>query len=183
MDKDQHDREQHFKNLARSKTLLQKLEDQARARGLEKHSEESLEWFRKNAGRLVGRASAQRQVIQQQPYAKGIGRTVPIGKMFTYAYNPKWKDTLPYYDRFPLGFYVGPAKGGFYMLNLHYLPPKARAILFDALLDLQNNPKYTERTKLKLTYRILVSSQKYRLFKPCFKHYLVTHLKTRVVEI
>lgn len=164
-------------------TLLQKLEKAARTRQLDKNSKESLEWFRKNARKTIGREQAQTLLIKQQERAQQIGKRPPIGKMFTYAYDPKHKDTLPYYDRFPLGFYIGPAKGGFYLINLHYLSPKYRAVLFDALLNVTNDPRYTENTKLKITYSLLSGSQKFRYFKPCFKHYLVNHLETRVVEI
>ena len=55
------------------------------------------------------------------------------GDMVMYTYNPKLKDVLPYYDAFPLTIVVGPAKDGFYGINLHYLPPKVRAIFLDKL--------------------------------------------------
>ena len=164
-------------------TLLQKLEKAARARKLEKNSEESIEWFRVNARKAVGRERAQTLLIQQQKRAQNIGKRPAIGRMFTFGYDPKHKDTLPYYDRFPLGFYIGPAKGGFYLLNLHYLSPKYRAILFDSLLDITNNPRYAHNKKLKITYDLLNGSQKFRYFKPCFKHYLGKQLESRVVEI
>ena len=56
--------------------------------------------------------------------------------MNMFFYDPKHKDTLPYYDRFPLSVIIGPAKGGFYGLNLHYLPPVLRAKMLDALMDI-----------------------------------------------
>lgn len=166
-----------------TETLLQKLEKAARNRQLDKNSKESLEWFRKNARKTIGREQAQTLLIQQQKRAQNIGKRPPIGKMYTYAYDPKHKETLPYYDRFPLGFYVGPARGGFYLVNLHYLSPKYRAILFDALLSVTNDPRYAENKKLKITYDLLSGSQKFRYFKPCFKHYLAKQLETRIVEI
>ena len=164
-------------------TLLQKLTKAAQARQLEKNSKDSLDWFQTNARKIVGRERAQTLLMKQQPKAQDIGKKAPIGKMFSYAYDPLHKDTLPYYDRFPLGFYIGPAKGGFYLINLHYLSPKFRAILFDALMDITNNPRYADTTKLKITYDLLSGSQKFRYFKPCFKHYLARQLDSRIVEI
>jgi hypothetical protein len=62
-----------------------------------------------------------------------------IGKMYTFFYDPKHKETLPYYDLFPLIFVVGPAAGGFLGINLHYLPPVLRAKLMDSLYQILNN--------------------------------------------
>ena len=126
-----------------TETLLQKLNKAALLRQLETNSKDSVKWFMKNARYVAGRDKAQTLLIKQQEKAKNIGKVLPIGQMFTYAYDPKHADTLPYFDRFPLIFYVGPAKGGFYGINLHYLPPKARAILFDALIKITNNPADT----------------------------------------
>lgn len=166
----------------KSDTLLQKLEQAARQRNLGRNSTESIKWFMRNA-KLIGREKAQQLVLKEQPKARGIGKDIPIGKMFTFAYDPKHKDTLPYFDRFPLGFYVGPAPSGFYMINLHYLSPKHRAILFDELLKIVNSPGNTGGRKVRLTYDLLNGTRKFKLFRPAFKHYLAKQLDSRVVSI
>ena len=48
------------------------------------------------------------------------------GVMNLFGYDPKLKQFLPLYDRFPLIFPIEPAKGGFYGINFHYLQPGAR---------------------------------------------------------
>ena len=164
-------------------TLLSKLQKAADQRNLARNSTDSLEWYKNNAKRLFSKESAQTLLIQQQEKAKNIGTKVPIGRMYTYGYDALHKDRLPYFDRFPLIFYVGPAEGGFYGINLHYLSPKYRAILFDALLDIANDPKYPAKRKLILTYDLLKGSQNLIYFKHTFKHYLASQLETRVVEI
>ena len=47
----------------------------------------------------------------------------------------KHKETLPFYDSFPLVIIIGKAKGGFLGMNLHYLPPTLRAKFLDALME------------------------------------------------
>jgi hypothetical protein len=78
---------------------------------------------------------------------------------------------------------VEPVPGGFYGLNLHYLPLALRAKLFDQLIDLTNNKKYDESTRFKLRYDLLKSASKLRLFKPCFKHYLYSQIEGRVAMV
>jgi hypothetical protein len=113
-----------------------------------------------------------------------IVRSKPlIGRMFMFLYDPKGKETLPYYDRFPLILMIGPAKGGFYGLNLHYLPPRTRAVFFDRLMDYMTNQKYDESTRLRLSYSMLSSTAKMRAYAPCFKHYLFKHIVSKTVEV
>ena len=100
-----------------------------------------------------------------------------------FLYNPKTKAQLPYYDRFPLVFPYKKVPGGFYGLNLHYLPPKFRALLMDSLFETLSNTRLDESTKLRINYNILDSSSKYRWFKPCVKHYLTNHLQSTLIYV
>jgi hypothetical protein len=78
---------------------------------------------------------------------------------------------------------VEPAKGGFYGLNLHYLSPGVRARFLDAMMDLA--PKaMNDTTRLqKLRYATIVGAKKYKEFAPCFKHYLMDHVKSEIVRV
>ena len=59
-----------------------------------------------------------------------------VGSMYMYEYSAKHKDTLPYYDRLPLIFPYKKVKGGFYGLNMHYLPQPQQN--YDSTLDHQH---------------------------------------------
>ena len=65
----------------------------------------------------------------------GTPSTPDIGGFYLYQYDPKWKDKLPWYDIYPLVFPFDYA-GGFYGINVHYLPPNARTDLMLRLLEL-----------------------------------------------
>jgi hypothetical protein len=105
-----------------------------------------------------------------------------IGSMQMFFYDPKFKDTLPYYDKFPLVVVIGPAPGGFYGLNLHYLPPILRAKMLDALMDIADSKK-SEDAKFRIRYSTLQSNAKLKWYKPCFKHYLNKHVESRFAEV
>ena len=106
-----------------------------------------------------------------------------IGKMFLFFYDPKGKQTLPYYDTFPLVFPIGLEAGSMLGINMHYLPPVLRAKLMDALYTITNNNKFDDTTKIKLSYQILKSAAKYRYFKPCIKRYLFPHVRSRFYNV
>tara|TARA_Y100000816_G_scaffold289575_1_gene276310 strand:+ start:804 stop:1397 length:594 start_codon:yes stop_codon:yes gene_type:complete len=159
--------------------LFQKLELEAFRAGINPRTQESREWFRKRIQRLT-RVNREQLMREDEITRKA---THNYGSMFMYFYDPKTKDKLPYYDTFPLVIPVEPAEGGFRGINLHYLPPILRAKFLDALLDATNNKKYDETTKFRLTYNILNGARKMRYFKPCFKHYLLNHVKSRFAEV
>ena len=106
-----------------------------------------------------------------------------MGNMYLFAYDPKHKDTLPYYDRFPLIFPINKAKGGFLGINMHYLPPILRAKLMDELYKVLNNRNMDETTKLVASYKVLNSATKFKEFAPCIKHYLNAHVRTKPAYI
>ena len=108
---------------------------------------------------------------------------VMIGRMYHFFYDPKHKKTLPYYDRFPLIFPFKRGRGGFLGINLHYLPLRLRAKLMDELYGLTRDNRYDEDTRLKISYNVLNGAAKYKYFKPCVKHYLTPHVKSRFLEV
>lgn len=106
-----------------------------------------------------------------------------IGRMYFYYYDPKTKDTLPYYDRFPLVLPIEHYPDGFLGLNLHYIHPKQRIILLDKLSEYATNTKYDKTTKLRLSYDLLTRASKMYEVQPCIKRYLFNHVQSRFLEI
>lgn len=104
-----------------------------------------------------------------------------IGEMYFFVYDPKWKKTLPYYDKFPLVFPMEMYKDGFLGLNLHYLDIRNRFLLLDRLSYLQNNERYDHTTRLKLSYNAVKGMGKVAL--PCVKRYLYSHIRSKFVRI
>jgi len=159
-------------------SLFDTLQAGAFRAGIQARTRESNLWFQKNVKKLgtVSRTALLKDDALD-PQSKFIA-----GNMYMYFYDPKFKDELPYYDRFPLSIMVEPAKGGFYGLNLHYLAPGVRARFLDELMN--TAPKnITDRSRLKLRYNLLQGVKKYKEFKPCFKHYLMNHVESKMVRV
>jgi len=144
-------------------------------------SQSARDWYRDQA-QQIKRSDISETIIMRESRDRYENR-FRIGHMYMFIYNPKHKDTLPYYDRFPLIFPINRAKGGFLGINMHYLPYQLRAKLMDALYDVASNDKFDESTKIKASYGILSGAAKYREFKPTIKHYLVDHVVSKLVYI
>lgn len=109
--------------------------------------------------------------------------SISPGDLYLFYYDPKHKDTLPYYDRFPLVIPFRKVKGGFYGLNFHYLPPLLRVRLLDRLLMFSNTKGITESTRLRFKYQMINSSAKFAWAQPCIKMYLNNHVRSRFAKI
>lgn len=159
--------------------LFQTLEYEAFRAGITPRTSQSREWFRNKMSTIkqVNRA----RLMKEEPIQ--IKNRQVVGSMFMFFYDPKHKETLPYYDSFPLVIVLKPAEGGFLGLNLHYLPPVLRAKFLDALLEVTNNKRYDDTTKFKLTYNALQQAAKMKYFKPCIKHYLTDHVRSRFAMV
>ena len=158
--------------------IFKELSAEAFKAGITPKTKESIAWFTRKA-KALGKITKRNQLMREEEVTLRSG-FLP-GQMVMYFYDPKLKDILPYYDRFPLTIIIDKAPGGFYGLNLHYLPPLLRGKLLDSLINdtPTNNQKDDETTRLKLNYQKLKSATKYKFFKPAFKHYLTDHVRSR----
>ena len=159
-------------------SLFDTLQAGAQRAGVTARTKKSQAWFKNNVKNL----SISRQALLKDDALERTSRNIR-GNMYMYFYDPKHKLTLPYYDRFPLTIMVDSAPGGFYGLNLHYLNYNTRATFLDELMTF--GPAQTsESSRLtKLRYNLISSVQKFKEFKPCFKHYLSEHVNSKLLLI
>jgi len=125
-----------------------------------------------------------RNVLKDDRYKK---KAVPkVGRMYAYRYSAKGDgtDALPYWDKFPLIILVGPAPGGFYGINFHYLRPQIRQRLLGKLLKFRKDSgRLSEKTILKLSWDLINSASRFPEVQVSFKHYLDGHVMSRIVEV
>lgn len=157
--------------------VFQSLLDSAEKLGLtDQYSAKAASWFRSKAESSRVTPSS---IIRTAP--KTITKVEDlIGSMILFGYNPKTKDTLPYYDTFPVIFITDIYPDGFAGLNMHYLPVRQRAQLLDALMRVAEGP---EEDKLELNYELLKSVKSLKYYKPCYKRYLNSFTVTNYVPI
>ena len=137
------------------------------------------DWFREKA-KQAGASAKMRAVTPNQLLKRQPDDNILLGKMFFYKYDPKFAKKLPYWDMYPLVFPFEKAPGGFYGLNLHYIPPRDRAVLMDNLNQYASNNKYDKTTRLELSYRLL---KRYGRAVPCVKRYLGDRIVSQTVRI
>ena len=157
-------------------TLLKQIQKQTPTE-LASRSAAALDWYR-NAVR--GLNLTQKRILSDVGTRES---NIIEGCMYLFVYDPKYKETLPYYDRFPLVVAVDRFARGFTGINLHYIAPRDRVKLLDALYDNLYNEEITANTRIKITYELLSSVSKMRFAKPCFKKYLAGHIKGTIRRV
>ena len=123
---------------------------------------------------------------------KGIKENIPnqeftgkqqfvSGGLYFYVYDPKTKNKLPIWDRFPLVILLKTyGNNKFLGLNIHYLPMEER---MKFLSKLMNTKKSDDPLLLNISYEYLNGSQKFSEFKSCIKMYLTTHVTSKILPI
>lgn len=156
-----------------------KFVDLLRSRDAGQRANKSRDWFR-NQAKAVGSVYIDRM---SKNLSDRMTTSLTYGRMYLYWYDAKLKKTLPYWDRFPLIFPIDAAEGGFYGINMHYLPYMARAKLMDALYTTLSDKNMDDSTRLKINYGILKSAIKFKYFRPCIKHYLNSHVQSHFLDV
>jgi hypothetical protein len=132
----------------------------------------STAWFRDKIRQIVPKRIAEGQM--RSMIRAGDHSTRPIyGIMNLYYYMPKYEETLPYYDVFPLVIPIKRLPGGFLGLNFHYLSVPLRMKLMEKLLPMTKENRIIGWTRVS----------KFRLVKPCVKRYLIANVGTRFLKI
>ena len=162
--------EQSFLDTLKSSIKTAKAGAKARAAG---------DWFREKV-KQASASARMRAVTPTQLLKRQEATDTELGQMLFYKYDPKFAKNLPYWDMYPLVFPFEKAKGGFYGLNLHYIPPRERAVLMDELNSYVTNKKYDATTRLKLSYDLLKG---FGRAIPCVKRYLGTNVRSNTVRI
>lgn len=146
------------------RSIFDTLELEAFKKGITPRTKESIDWFKKKAAVMYNSRPIPRNALMKDPNLTLTNKPTGKSNMFMFFYDPKHKETLPYYDSFPLVLMMSRAPGGFYGLNLHYLPPALRAKVLDSVLGGDGQVPA-------------------RFIKPMIKRYLFSHVRSRFARV
>ena len=160
-------------------SILTQLAQEKSAGELKTMSNESLKWLMAKIadvrGVRVAKSISNEKVRQVNKFI--------LGGLYCFYYNPKGKMDLPYYDQFPMVLALERYNDGFLGLNFHYLPIKYRVVFLDKLMNFATMGDAGEIMRMRVTYDILTASKRLKLFKPCIKRYLSSHIQSKLLTI
>jgi hypothetical protein len=139
----------------------------------------ALEWLH---GKYI--ELTQRKITISQALKEGkVSKDILEGHMYMYAYDPKTKTKLPYYDAFPLVIPIerySPTK--FLGINFHYLPYSLRNQLLSNMMEnIQHRPGHG--AYVDIHYPGIVKSIKYKSAFPCLHRYDLKQIRSNIIKI
>lgn len=158
----------------KEKELRQSFRDQVESVGAvskaAKSNSKSIKWFK--------------QTVKDTIQSKTTTRPTP-GKIYTFVYDAKYKNTLPYWDRFPLSVCFSVESEIWRSINLHYIPKKARMEFLEELLVEYTNSKsgnITKSTKLNIDWGKLRSFNR-KIAEHAVTSYRYDHIRSPIREV
>ena len=149
---------------------------------LEEAARKSRAWFSQQVLLLSKQRISPNRIMADGSESTLTPNIIP-GNLYMYFYDPKLKQKLPYYDRFPLVMPLKREADGFLGLNFHYLPLRYRVSFMRKLMPLAIYDDEDEIKRIRVTYPLLDSSSRFKEFRPCIKKYLYSRIKSRILKV
>ena len=162
--------------MATKPNIVERLERKFQNASVKKNSIEAISWFRREATRIGANRINKTRLMESYDKVTRVNQ----GELYMYWYDPKWKATLPEYDRFPLVFVLELYDDGFLGLNLHYLPPKVRQIV---LLQFAGTTNFDKHKAKRINYSVSQVILNDEYLKAMVKRYLWSHFESPVYRV
>ncbi len=101
---------------------------------------------------------------------------VQLYRFNMFFYDAKTKNTLPYFDMFPLVFPLRRFGDGFTGINVHYLPPAFKEDFYNIYTRFKLNDEFDETTLYRMTWSKI---SRFKVMRPLIRKYSYTHIKSR----
>ena len=146
---------------------------------IESGTEDSLQWFRTNVRDL----KIKPQVIMRG--LEAVSNTgLKQGGVYMFHYDAKWKDTLPYWDKYPIVVPLELYSDGFLGINIHYISPSMRVPLLQKMFEFtKDNEELEGDARMIIDYDTTQLESGLRNAGPCIKRYLTSHIGARITRV
>jgi len=161
---------------------LTTLAEEKKELGHKTMSKDSIAWLNDKIAEIRKPAAVSQGISREVSRQMQTGR-LRYGMMYCFYYDPKTKEDLPYWDRFPMVLVLEKYPDGFLGLNLHYLPVKYRIAFMKKLMRYASLTDEHDIKRMRISYDILMASRRFAEFKPCLKRYLYNHMRSRLLMI
>lgn len=174
-----------------SPELVQRYKDKiakAMPHEIDMHSKEALNWFRSRISKDVS-LSAKKLLNSDYKKKQATQSTQLLGKLFLFQYKAETaghKETQTY-DMFPMVFFFNSVRRNgktvLYGLNTHYLMPRQRQLLLEALLKIRSSKRLTPNTRIKMTWDVIKAVVDAPIYEKAVHAYRADRFITSLTEV
>lgn len=142
----------------------------------------SMDWFKAKIKDLGGFGPTIKTELIAE--TKHLQTNFPLpGAMHFFGYDPKYKEELPFYDKYPLALIFSIEGDLMRGINFHYLPYAMRARLFDKMWAIASQYRNNRQQVMRLNWKLLSNVAKFPEVRPAVKSYLFAHIRTRLIKV
>lgn len=150
-------------------------------RSIARHSPAAAKWYMEFIQQNIVKMNA----LEGLRSGKSTSRPSP-GEFVIYSYDPKLKETLPFYDTMPLVLITSITNKGWYGINFHYMPPQIRLKIIQEMYKISRSTS-NDQMKFKMSWQkaVAIGHQigQSKWFKHAIKQYLFNHVKSNVIRV
>lgn len=152
---------------------------------------EALNWFRVQVSKNFNPKASQ-ILDNNHAYTKRTGANTEtmIGKLYLFKYEAEeaGDEETGLFDHYPMVFIFNATKTAaghtvLWALNMHYLAPRERMLLYQELLHLKTNKRWSKNVRLKLSWNLIKSVCKSQLYSRAVHAYRLDRVVGKMVEI
>lgn len=164
---------------------------QASNSALVRYTKSSLDWFRMRVSKDT-KYNRQRLIKNYGDYKRRTGKEnkTLVGRLYYFEYKAEQAGDKVnnVYDQYPMIFIFNTSiseegKKLIHGLNMHYLHPKERAIVYLKLLHVRNKKGWTNAMKLKISWQIIKTLVAHTLYEKAVHTYRVDRIQSKLIEI
>ena len=146
------------------------------------NAKNSWSWFQMNVRWLAGKQGFSKFDAFHQTGVTVSKAFIP-GQMMMFFYSAKHKDTLPYWDKFPLILPFSMSATHFTGIALHYLNIRYRLTLFNKLMTFVNDDTMGPKARMILSWKFLKNVSRFPEIAPCVKMYHRGYVKSQFMIV
>ena len=160
----------------------------------------ALQWFSNKIKSLRKKDKVGKDIdITKVKSLKDFSKKMHLGFIYTLAYDPKLKETLPFYDKVPLFCPIKILPDRILALNFHFLPPKQREAFlneyYNSLLSSAEKYGYEDLNDVPESQLsawcqdiitdvyLMATSSPGNYLRACVRTYLYSHILSRISPI
>jgi len=108
------------------------------------------------------------------------GKRKSFGQIYHFVYNPKYKDILPFWDKYPVIILINMNSKHILGLNLHFVPTYTRKKIVNYILKV-NASRISNNQPLMVKYSFLKRMIIKLRATICIRKYIISRMSSRVI--
>jgi hypothetical protein len=156
-----------------------------------RHGDAAIKWFRIQVAKSM-HLKADTIINAPEQYKHGAAKASKglLGKLYLFKYKAENAGDMEtgLYDAYPMVFFFNltktkEGKSVLWGLNMHYLAPKERGILYRELMKMKSTKGWTPNTKLKAQWGLIKTVCSSGLAEHAVHAYRIDRIQSRMIEI